>query len=193
MVAELTAGESFGQGGKRKKNGASSAGISGRRPRKLLPLLWGKEDGLLHPWIGSGLCCGEEEQGGRWLGEGARRPPWLGCGAEDTPSREGAGREIGVGASRHGREGTGGLDAMDPGRSFSAEEEGAGAPACCSPWRGRRPWRGKEPCSLRAGCVRGRRRQGEERVAARENAGVGVKICQVSTPIYRSSPRVRVS
>jgi hypothetical protein len=27
---------------------------------------WGKEDGLLHPWIGSGLCCGEEEQGGRW-------------------------------------------------------------------------------------------------------------------------------
>ncbi|PWZ19414.1 hypothetical protein Zm00014a_040926 [Zea mays] len=32
------------------------------------------------------------------------------CGAEDTPkrsSREGAGREIGVGASRHGREGTG--------------------------------------------------------------------------------------
>ncbi|PWZ19131.1 hypothetical protein Zm00014a_036439 [Zea mays] len=37
---------------------------------------------------------------------------------------------------------------MDPGRSFSAEEEGAGAPACCSPWRGRRPWRGKEPCSL---------------------------------------------
>jgi hypothetical protein len=30
-------------------------------------------------------------------------------------------------------------------------------------------------------------------VAARENAGVGVKNCQVSTPIYRSSPRVRVS
>jgi hypothetical protein len=24
------------------------------------------------------------------------------------------------------------------GRSFSAEEEGAGAPACCSPWRGAR-------------------------------------------------------
>jgi hypothetical protein len=36
-------------------------------------------------------------------------------------------------------------------------------------------------------------RKGEERVAARKNAGVGVKICQVSTPIYRSSPRVRVS
>jgi hypothetical protein len=30
---------------------------------------WGKEDGLLHPWIGSGLCCGEEEQGGRWAEE----------------------------------------------------------------------------------------------------------------------------
>jgi hypothetical protein len=33
----------------------------------------------------------------------------------------------------------------------------------------------------------------EKEVAARKNAGVGVKICQVSTPIYRSSPRVRVS
>jgi hypothetical protein len=93
---------------------------------------------------------GGASMGGSWE-QGARRPPWLGCGAEDTPkrsSREGAGRETGVGASRHGREGTGGLDAMDPGRSLSAEEEGAGAPTCCSPWRGRRPWRGKEPCSL---------------------------------------------
>jgi hypothetical protein len=29
-------------------------------------------------------------------------------------------------------------------------------------------------------------------VAAEKLRGVGVKICQVSTPIYRSSPRVRV-
>jgi hypothetical protein len=29
-------------------------------------------------------------------------------------------------------------------------------------------------------------------VAARENRGVGVENFQVSTPIYRSSPRVRV-
>jgi hypothetical protein len=43
----------------------------------------------------------------------------------------------------------------------------------------------RAPCAMEAGCVRGRRRQGEERVAARENAGVGVKICQVSSPIYR--------
>jgi hypothetical protein len=30
-------------------------------------------------------------------------------------------------------------------------------------------------------------------VAAEKLRGVGVKICQVSTPIYRRSPRVRVS
>jgi hypothetical protein len=30
-------------------------------------------------------------------------------------------------------------------------------------------------------------------VAARENRGVGMENFQVSTPIYRSSPRVRVS
>jgi hypothetical protein len=29
-------------------------------------------------------------------------------------------------------------------------------------------------------------------VAARENRGVGVENFQVSTPIYRSSPRVRI-
>jgi hypothetical protein len=40
-------------------------------------------------------------------------------------------------------------------------------------------------------CVREKER-GEERVAARENRGVGVENFQVSTPIYRSSSRVRV-
>jgi hypothetical protein len=65
----------------------------------------------------------------------ARRPPWLGCRAEDAPrrsSRESACRERGVGVSRQGREGTGGLDAMDPGR-----------PKMLCParsWGGRRPW-----------------------------------------------------
>jgi choline dehydrogenase-like flavoprotein len=85
-----------------------------------------------------------------------------------------------------GRRGAGGL--------LLEEEEGGagwnflGAMDQSSPT----PWLANGEELLRAGCLRGRRRQGEERVAARENAGVGVKICQVSTPIYRSSPRVRV-
>jgi hypothetical protein len=45
-----------------------------------------------------------------------------------------------------------------------------------------------------AGVGKSREEEGREKeVAARKNAGVGVKICQVSTPIYRSIPRVRVS
>jgi hypothetical protein len=45
----------------------------------------------------------------------------------------------------------------------------------------RRPWRGREPSSLRAGeegaAARGGRSQGEKKVAARENRGVGVQKC----------------
>jgi hypothetical protein len=66
---------------------------------------------------------------------------------------------------------------------------------CCLLWRmyEMHPALSLKARGVTAGCVRGRRRQGQETVAARENAGVGVKICQMSTPIYRSSPRVRVS
>jgi hypothetical protein len=46
---------------------------------------------------------------------------------------------------------------------------------------------------LSDGCCCREEEAGRERVAAGKNGGVGVKNCQVSTPIYRRSPRVRVS
>jgi hypothetical protein len=71
------------------------------------------------------------------------------------------------------------------GKLQRAEEEGAGG------------HHGEEHGSLRAGeegaAMRGGKSQGEKKVAARENRGVGVENFQVSTPIYRRSPRVRVS
>jgi hypothetical protein len=45
---------------------------------------------------------------------------------------------------------------------------------------------------VRAAVVR-KKRQGSKIVAAERNGGVGVQNNQVSTPIYRRSPRVRVS
>jgi hypothetical protein len=78
--------------GQPRQGGASCWGYDAMRAATAA---WGKEDGLLHPWIGSGLCCGEEEQGGRWaeemgagssaMGAGWRGEDWF-C-AQRRPSR----------------------------------------------------------------------------------------------------------
>jgi hypothetical protein len=67
-----------------------------------------------------------------------------------------------------------------------------------TPWeRGRRPWkrRSRAPCCSRGkkGCCREGGGREEERWRLGENRGVGMENFQLSTPIYRSGPRVRVS
>jgi hypothetical protein len=52
---------------------------------------------------------------------------------------------------------------------------------------------GRGGSSLLAVAAVKKKRQGRKKVAAGKIRGVGMKICQVSTPIYRRSPRVRVS
>jgi hypothetical protein len=65
-------------------------------------------------------------------------------------------------------------------RLLLEEEEGEEPSSQLQPWerRGRRHGQGAWSC-------RGEEETRKKEVAARKNAGVGVKICQVSTPIYR--------
>jgi hypothetical protein len=93
----------------------------------------------------------------------------------------------------------GGLLTMERGHRGGARAHGAGEGAGLGVgWRKKglgAMERSTSPCCCYRGrtAARGRRRQGGEKVAAREKGGVGVKNCQVSTPIYRRNPRVRVS
>jgi hypothetical protein len=97
---------------------------------------------------------------------------------------------------------------MDAGElAARARTRGDAAPWLEQRWRwGRRPpvpaarqekqgecraMAGLAPCALPA--ARGGRSQGEKKWRLGKNRGVGMENFQVSTPIYRSSPRVRVS
>jgi hypothetical protein len=98
---------------------------------------WGKEDGLLHPWIGSGLCCGEEEQGGRWAEE-------MGAGSSA------------MGARRRGEDWF--CAQRRPSRRWGASWERAGGRAAARlkgalPWgpAGLRKKKGEEGCAPREG------------------------------------------
>jgi len=180
---------------------------------------WGKEDGLLHPWIGSGLCCGEEEQGGRWaeeMGAGslamARTEKEEGdvllfgagkgsCRASTAMEEQGAGVLPRSSAMAAGGSLLLPWEAGLPALACVQEEEGAGAPRLEPAPRGERlekiwaPWVEEAPC---AGCCcreqRGRR-QGVWLVAAREKWRMGVQNCQFARErgaIYRRGTRVRV-
>jgi hypothetical protein len=112
---------------------------------------WQGREKLVALWTAEGMACwleeeiGEEEEGSRL--EFSGRHPWVSCCAA---RQQGAGKGWSLGrrpwklCARTGKQRGGEGRAGDtpapwtPGRSFSAEEEGAGAPACCSPWRGAR-------------------------------------------------------
>ncbi|PWZ19593.1 hypothetical protein Zm00014a_008744 [Zea mays] len=81
-------------------------------------------------------------------------------------------------------------------RALAGAEVALGKKAPCpsrSPGETGRVSRHGWPCSLRSACCAWGKKPGREEMAARENRGVGMENFQVSTPIYRSSPRVRVS
>jgi hypothetical protein len=120
------------------------------------------------------------------------RVPWLDLAAKEEEIAERGfscwfpwPASCSMGAERHGEEKLGSLlDAVE-----TREEEGARWPwsSCWAPWKGeqrcctagggRRAWGGREGCWWRLKNLRG---------------GIE-KNGQVSTPIYRRSPRVRVS
>jgi hypothetical protein len=124
---------------------------------------------------------GEEEEPGvrrkKEPGQGPPRPGWLKLeldrACDWAPWRQGN-RE-----PREGAPSTGGR-----GRCSTS----AGQPTPEGSWAA---MGGREPSSLHsARCAW--KKTGREEMAARKKWRVGVQICQVSTPIYRSSPRVRV-
>jgi hypothetical protein len=147
-----------------------------------------KESSGVAPWAGKLLAMGGKSSCSPWTEKGREEGRW-----RTGKSAMAAGGEVAE-VSRHGCR-RARCSSSDQRRCRALDGAGvalgkkAPRPSRSPGEAGRVPRHGW-PCSLRfACCAWGRRRL---LVAAGKMIGVGVENVQVSTPIYRSSPRVRV-